>query len=232
MVRVRASDWEVGCTQAKWDGQAEPLVSPGLKRRLILEAFWGHVMMPRTVGAAGRESKPEWHWTGETTPLLLPRGSMGTGISRMRRLNSQAVRVILATAIPALLILMAPGCHRGPVALVSVKGKVLYQGYPVTGGILVFAPDPNRGGSGPLARAETDADGSYVLKTKDALGAEPGWYRVTIMAVAPAYPAPSGVPSFPVSRSMLPEKYRDPELSGLSCEIKAGLDNNVNFNLD
>jgi hypothetical protein len=34
------------------------------------------------------------------------------------------------------------------------------------------------------------------------------------------------------SRSLLPTKYRDPELSGLVCEIRAGQVNTINFDLE
>jgi hypothetical protein len=31
---------------------------------------------------------------------------------------------------------------------------------------------------------------------------------------------------------VLPEKYRDPERSGLACEIKGDRENEINFDLD
>jgi hypothetical protein len=97
--------------------------------------------------------------------------------------------------------------------------------------VIVFTPDESRGGSGPLARAEIQADGAYQLRTGESPGAVAGWYRVTVVAVETSL-AYSGGRSFRVPRSVLPDKYRDPELSGLTCEVKSGKANGINFNLD
>jgi hypothetical protein len=131
----------------------------------------------------------------------------------------------------ALLAVLVSGCDSGPAARATVRGKVSYQGRPVPIGVIVFSPDPNRGGRGPLASAKIQADGSYELHTDETSGASAGWYRVTVVAVD----TPSATPSasgFAVPRSLLPEKYRDPELSGLTCEVRAGRDNTINFNLE
>jgi hypothetical protein len=58
-----------------------------------------------------------------------------------------------------------------------------------------------------------------------------GWHRVTIVAVeAPAASQPGQ--AFTVPRSLVPTRYADPALSGLSCEVKAGKENGINFNLE
>ncbi len=97
--------------------------------------------------------------------------------------------------------------------------------------MIVFVPDQSRGQSGPIAIGDIRADGSYSLKTGDAFGAAPGWYRVTVAAVGPpgikAIDDPYAVPV-----SLIPDRYRDPELSGLSCEVKPNKANVVDFNLD
>jgi hypothetical protein len=97
-------------------------------------------------------------------------------------------------------------------------------------GTIVFTPDAIRGGTGLPVRAEIQPDGSYRLKTTETAGLPPGWYRVTVAAVDTASPAP-GMP-FAGPRSLLPVKYRDPEQSGLLCEVKAGKENAINFNLE
>jgi hypothetical protein len=134
------------------------------------------------------------------------------------------MRARLATVGAALAI--AVGCGQGQKATL-VQGKVLYRGSPVPCGMIVFTPDAGRGGSGPFARAEIHSDGSYDLRTGESAGAGPGWYRVTVVAVE-ASAGPSG---FAVPRSLVPAKYRDPELSGLECEVKAGQSNHINFDL-
>ncbi len=103
----------------------------------------------------------------------------------------------------ALLGLALLGCGRDD-KLTPVHGHVYYHGKPLAGGTIAFTPDPERGGHGPLAYGEIDAEGRYSLHTGDAAGAVPGWHRVTI--------APAAVD--------LPRKYGDPEQSGLLREVK------------
>ena len=71
----------------------------------------------------------------------------------------------------------------------------------------------------------------WTAEMDDKPGAAEGWYRVTIVALEPAF-APGQAGQRLLPRSLLPEKYRDPELSGLVCEIKAGQDNCIDFNLE
>jgi hypothetical protein len=113
-------------------------------------------------------------------------------------------------------LLGAAGCgQEGP--LPQVQGQVFYHGRALPGGTIVFTPDPERGGRGELACGEIQPDGRYVLHTGEDLGAVAGWHRVTV-AAAPA--------------TGLPRKYRDPELSGQSCEVKAGQLNTIDLHLD
>lgn len=122
------------------------------------------------------------------------------------------------------------GCRRGPGPAIAVTGKVTYKGGVVPGGFIVFSPDRERGHSGAIASSRIDADGSYELKTDDRPGAEPGWYRITLVALDPGSGLASGRYSIPAS--LLPEKYRDPELSQLTCEVKPNRPNRIDFNLD
>ena len=120
----------------------------------------------------------------------------------------------------------------GEETLAPVRGKVFYRGLPLPRGTIVFTPDPGHGCSGPQASAEIQPDGTFSLRTGSAEGAIPGWHRVTVLAVEPAPPANGTGFRFSVPRSLLPEKYRDPVLSGLVCEVQAGKPNGINFNLD
>ncbi|MGH7226332.1 MAG: hypothetical protein ACRELF_24210, partial [Gemmataceae bacterium] len=78
-----------------------------------------------------------------------------------------------------------------------VRGRVFFHGQPLPGGTIVFTPDAERGGRGPLAYGEIDADGRYSLHSDGQPGAVPGWHRVTI---APPYliPAPGQAVSPPL----------------------------------
>lgn len=118
----------------------------------------------------------------------------------------------------ALGVLLLAGCQPPPATPVPVSGKVYYRGMPLPGGLIVFTPDTTRGESGPIAFCEIRADGSYDLKMDGAAGITPGWYRVTVAAVANAYSAFDASPT-----SLIPERYRDPTLSQLQVEVKANL---------
>jgi hypothetical protein len=131
-------------------------------------------------------------------------------------------------ALAGTLVLPVASCDPGSSSLTPVRGQVRYHGLPVGGGTIVFAPDTARGNAGPLARADLQADGGYSLSTTGEPGAAAGWYRVTVVAMQ----APAPGPPLAAPHSLLPEKYRDPELSGLTCEVKAGQMNVLHFNLD
>lgn len=126
---------------------------------------------------------------------------------------------------------LCQGCGSGKPALHNVQGQVFYQGTTLARGVVVFTPDASRGNGGPLAYGEIQADGRYRLQTDGARGAAAGWYRVTVLSVE----APTGVPSgarYAFPRSLLPERYRDPDLSGLASEVKAGQENQIDFHLE
>ena len=107
-----------------------------------------------------------------------------------------------------------------------VRGHVLYRGAPLPGGTIVFTPDVELGGDGPLAVAEIKGDGSYSLKTEEKDGAVSGHYRVTIAAEAPLT-VDLSKPSV-----ALPQKYCDPAQAGLKREVKLGQVNTIDFNLE
>jgi len=139
-------------------------------------------------------------------------------------------RILVHGVAWAVLGLLAGCTGQASSDLAPVRGKVSYLGKPLPSGTIVFAPDAQRGTSGPLARAEIQSDGTYQLKCGETAGAVAGWHRVTVVAVIDD-PSPSlQRPTTPYS--LLPARYRDPELSGLTCEVKPGKDNTINFNLE
>jgi hypothetical protein len=132
---------------------------------------------------------------------------------------------------PLVLLVLLAGCQR-PATLNPVSGKVSFKGAALQNGVVVFTPDPGRGESGPIALGTIADDGTYTLATNDASGASAGWYRVTVASFA--VPAGQRPPNerFYAPPSLLPEKYRDPEMSLLRCEIKPNRANNIDLNLD
>lgn len=135
--------------------------------------------------------------------------------------------VILGSVMLLALLCMLWGCQQKPTTLNTVTGKVLYKGVPLHTGIIVFSPDTSRGETGKVAFSKINGDGTYTLKTDDQNGAMSGWYRVTVVSLANAG---SNYDTAPIS--YLPDKYRDPALSQLQCEVKANRDNHLDFNLD
>jgi|SRR5579875_1294295 hypothetical protein len=113
-------------------------------------------------------------------------------------------------------------------ALTPVRGRVFFRGQPLPGGTIVFTPDAERGGHGPLAIGEIGPDGRYSLRSGDKLGAVPGWHRITI-----APPTLAAVPgqAVPPPAVELPRKYSDPEQSGLLREVRPGKSGEQDFYL-
>jgi len=136
----------------------------------------------------------------------------------------------LRRCLPVLPLVLALGCGDSSQPPVPVTGKITYRGLPLQNGTIVFTPDPRKGSSGNMAMGEIKADGTYSLRTGKDFGAAPGHYRITIAAVLGSPPSP-GQP-YTYQPSLLPEKYRDPELSGLFCEVKGGFAQALDFNLD
>jgi hypothetical protein len=115
------------------------------------------------------------------------------------------------------LFLLVMGCGRSQPSLAHVQGRVFYRGEPLAGGTIVFTPDADRGGQGPMAWAQIEADGHYRLSTDGRYGASPGWHRITIAAA---------------SSEKLPARYRDPDLSGQRFEVRTDRPNRCDLNLD
>jgi hypothetical protein len=118
----------------------------------------------------------------------------------------------------ALVLIAAVGCGKRTPELSDVRGTVYYRGEPIRGGTIVFAPDPDRGGAGPLAIAEIQSDGTFRLRTDGERGAVVGWHRVTIS------PSEEFI--------ALPRRYCDPDLGGLCHEVVKGKANVINLYLD
>jgi hypothetical protein len=125
-----------------------------------------------------------------------------------------------------LLTLAASGCgdDGGVGPTFPVAGKVTLDDEPLTAKttIVLFKPDATKGNTTPFEPAgSVDAEGNYTLKTKGKNGAPPGWYRAIVTAREEAAPEHPQNPKQhrPVSKSLLPAKYGQPETAGLSIEV-------------
>src|SRR5262245_2660647 len=124
--------------------------------------------------------------------------------------------------------ILVAGCGGSKPADTIVRGQIYYRGEPLSGGLVVFAPNPDRGLDGPVVTATLNDDGSFTLTTADGQPVPPGWYRIAVAPKAGTVDQPTAERPYPG----LPAKYRNPTQSGLEREVKAGTDNVVCFDLD
>ena len=122
------------------------------------------------------------------------------------------------------------GCgSSSELELTPVRGEVTYNGKPLTSGIVGYLP--TRRGEGRAANGPIEADGTFVLTTlKRHDGVMKGAYQIVIYAYDSASEpktreeieaqSKSGRAGRP--RSLVPEKYADPETSGLTDVVDAG----------
>ncbi len=132
--------------------------------------------------------------------------------------------VALAAGFGAVMLVGGCGSNTPPPSLATVRGKVTFNGQPVAGGLVVFTPDPQRGGSGKPACAETGPDGGFVLHLDGTNQIPAGWYRVSL-APAPVVPDPLSASQGPV----FPAKLARPDLSGLERELQSGKEHVFEF---
>ena len=132
--------------------------------------------------------------------------------------------VALAAGFAAMTLSGGCGSKAPPAGPSTVRGKVTFNGQPVVGGLVVFTPDPQRGGNGKPAFAETGPDGGFTLQLDNSPNIPVGWYRVSL-APAPVIPDPAAASQ----KATFPAKLARPDLSGLEREILAGKDHVFEF---
>ena len=130
-----------------------------------------------------------------------------------------------ALAAGLTLLLAASGCGKPASAKpATVRGQVLLQSRPLAGGVVVFAPNRDRGNAGKLVSAKTDEQGNYALTRDGEPAVTPGWYRVAIAEPADLDLPASGYPPFPAA-------LRRPDLSGVEREVTAGQENVIDLHV-
>jgi hypothetical protein len=98
-------------------------------------------------------------------------------------------------------------------ATVPAKGTVTYKGQPLEKGQIQLLPD-----NGPAAVGLIE-NGKFVLGTNaDGDGSPPGKYRVTIFS----YKETKSRFGETTSKSVIPNRYANPDTSGLVVEIPEG----------
>jgi len=111
-------------------------------------------------------------------------------------------------------VLTLAGCG-GDMA--SVTGTVTYDGDPLSTGTVTFHPV----GEGPTGYGSIQSDGSFRIQTGQQAGLPPGEYRVTVQATGPV-PEPTPENLEPVPESIIPQRYANPDQSGLKFTVEPG----------
>ncbi len=118
----------------------------------------------------------------------------------------------------------------------TVRGKVTYNGKPVTFGQVLFVPvEPPKDGLAQPASGSINADGTYELKSEADAGAVLGEHKVLVISVigdkpaetpeapkADAAPTPSKTSSAVAFKSSIPKKYSDPGATPLTRKVVPG----------
>jgi hypothetical protein len=122
--------------------------------------------------------------------------------------------------------MVASGCKPDKIGkVVPVSGKVTMGGKALPGGTVNFVPDKDKGNKLPSTPIGTiRGDGTYTLQTEGKEGAPPGWYKVTISAMAPPSqdvppPDKGGKPAVRPNFQIDP-KYSKADTTDKSVEVK------------
>ena len=124
--------------------------------------------------------------------------------------------------------LLSPGCGKravdGRPTPVPTSGVVLYNNEPCADAKIVFAPQDHQ----YSAIAQTDSNGKFRLQTFDpGDGAVAGNFKV-VVAKFEAVDLPDG--GFRET-SFIPEKYADPQTSGLTAVVPEKGTSDITLNL-
>jgi hypothetical protein len=120
-----------------------------------------------------------------------------------------------------LIVAVLGACSPTAKSPATARGRVLFQGQPLAGGMIVFTPHPERGPATPPTRATLDEWGQFRLAIDGQPYIPAGWYRVAI--------ADSGSTA---TWAIFPTALRRPDRSGIEREIITGQDNVFEFHIE
>jgi hypothetical protein len=137
---------------------------------------------------------------------------------------------ILCCGVAVCGLALASGCGPAGGTTLKATGTLTYKGQPVKSAVVTFTPTKGRS-----ARAETDAQGKFVLSTfASGDGAVPGEHKVTITSAAGSPPMP-GTPEAANYRPeplSFPAKYTTAQKSDLTVTVEKGKANDFSLDLE
>lgn len=125
----------------------------------------------------------------------------------------------IVTIINSALLALTFGCNSQPT-MTPVEGVVLYNGQPLTFGVVMFHPP-----KGQVAQAEIQSDGSFILSTfRTDDGAVPGHYLISVICYEAHDPKGAGPREDEgggmwLGKALIPLKYTRANSSGLSADV-------------
>jgi hypothetical protein len=136
---------------------------------------------------------------------------------RWSRLGTSS-RTVFSTLLPCAFLLLSAGC--GGPTLPQVTGKVMVDGNPAEGAVLLFHPI----GPGTTGSAVADSNGLFSIISDMNPGIPPGRYQVAV-----TWPDPSVKTSekdlmmgnFQTGPDLLKGRYESKDKSGISIEVEA-----------
>jgi hypothetical protein len=144
--------------------------------------------------------------------------SLATRLWKGLALNTSVTKICLVLGLSCL-VSATTGCwnkSQGPKDRARVSGSVTFNGQPLPAGKIVFSST-----EGPNATPVSIRAGGAYSTDRAPIGNN----VVTIDTASIQY-------GNPASYVAIPEKYNDPEKSGLSADIQPGENENVNFSLE
>ncbi|QDU62189.1 hypothetical protein Pan216_30560 [Planctomycetes bacterium Pan216] len=133
-------------------------------------------------------------------------------------MNTSARRPLLFVS----LVLLVPACGgTAHPTTYPVSGSVHYKGEPLAVGVITFHPDKGRAAYGTIKGGEILG----VTTFRQGDGALPGHHRVVVESTKED-------PNDPFSStSLIPEKYGNPDTSGLEADLSSSRGNTLTYEL-
>jgi hypothetical protein len=126
-----------------------------------------------------------------------------------------------AVAGPLLVLIVALTCcscsRHSDKEVFTVRGSVMFEGKPTPNAVVFFHPQGEPRSGTPMSSGVVGPDGSFEITTfQPGDGAPAGMYAVSIVWKKPAAVGDRD------EVYLLPERYINPQTSGLRVEVKEG----------